>query len=167
VALNDLQNVVVNAAAVAETSGRARLCIGEDAGENSIVIGAETGSMTEVATTTIDEYVAQHRLGRVDVIKMDIEGAEPLALRGGRKLLCSDAAPVIILELNPKTLQQGGSSAEELLWLLSGLGYRFYPIATYGRETHDPWTNGFAAKPIHFARFRPLCRWKTDARVGV
>ena len=41
----------------------------------------------QVPATTLDETVAHLRLGRVDFIKMDIEGAERHALRGGRQTL--------------------------------------------------------------------------------
>jgi FkbM family methyltransferase len=37
--------------------------------------------------TTIDNLVAELKLGKVDLIKMDIEGAEPRALEGGRRTI--------------------------------------------------------------------------------
>ena len=40
--------------------------------------------MVELPLTTIDKMVSELNLARVDFIKMDIEGAEPNALRGGR-----------------------------------------------------------------------------------
>ena len=39
---------------------------------------------TRIPVTTIDKLVAELNLDRVDFVKMDIEGAEPRALRGGR-----------------------------------------------------------------------------------
>ncbi|MBI4874016.1 MAG: FkbM family methyltransferase [Acidobacteria bacterium] len=41
----------------------------------------------KVPLTTIDKLVAELKLDRVDLIKMDIEGAEPNALRGARETL--------------------------------------------------------------------------------
>ena len=46
------------------------------------VVEQPTGSTVEVETTTIDRVVRELRLPRVDVIKMDIEGAEREALKG-------------------------------------------------------------------------------------
>lgn len=43
--------------------------------------GASPGSAS-VLTTTVDEFVAQRGLGRVDFIKLDVEGAEGNVLRG-------------------------------------------------------------------------------------
>lgn len=43
--------------------------------------------VTKVPLTTIDELVRDLKIERVDYIKMDIEGAEPNALRGARETL--------------------------------------------------------------------------------
>lgn len=45
------------------------------------------GKTVQAPLTTIDRLVADLKLERVDFIKMDIEGAEPNALRGGRGTL--------------------------------------------------------------------------------
>ena len=45
----------------------------------------ETG--TQVKTTTIDIYMEQNNLQRLDMIKMDIEGSEVPALKGGAKAI--------------------------------------------------------------------------------
>jgi len=42
-------------------------------------------SQQAVTVTTIDELAAQHKLPRIDFIKMDIEGAEGAALRGAEQ----------------------------------------------------------------------------------
>jgi FkbM family methyltransferase len=41
----------------------------------------------EVKTETIDDFVSENSLGRVDFIKMDIEGAEPEALAGAAQTI--------------------------------------------------------------------------------
>ena len=45
------------------------------------------GPEVEVETTTIDQLVDELRLPRVDVLKLDIEGAERDALKGARSTL--------------------------------------------------------------------------------
>lgn len=54
-----------------------------DAGPSSKIenepFEGQTGSAT---TVTIDEFVTSNRISRVDFIKMDIEGSEPIALQG-------------------------------------------------------------------------------------
>jgi FkbM family methyltransferase len=41
------------------------------------------GAASSVATVTLDEFVEDRGLERVDFVKMDVEGAEPNVLRGG------------------------------------------------------------------------------------
>lgn len=156
IALNGLANVVINEAAVSDQSGETTLYFEEDAGENSILSNGVSTPSVKVPTVTLDEHVCRHGLTRVDVMKVDIEGAELMALRGGRALLSQDNAPLLILEVNPKTLAFSGSSVEELYGLLGEYGYRYYPIATYGLRTPIPWTNGIAAKPCHRESLRVL-----------
>jgi FkbM family methyltransferase len=160
-ALNGLENVELNVVAVSDSVGQAVLHVtqSDNFGENTILHGVADAPGTaglRVTTVTLDEYAARHSLGGVDVIKIDIEGAEPLALQGGRNLLSGDHAPILIVEANPRALAMGGSSLDELLGLIRSFGYTFYNIATYGRQTEDPWVNGLAAKPFHMDHHRAL-----------
>ncbi len=52
------------------------------AADTFVIERKETTSDVKVPLTTIDKLVAELKLPRVDYIKMDIEGAEPNALRG-------------------------------------------------------------------------------------
>lgn len=59
----------------------------------------------------------------VNFIKIDIEGAEPLALRGAQALLQTDR-PIILSELNPIQLKQvSGCSAAEFVSQVESYGY--------------------------------------------
>jgi FkbM family methyltransferase len=48
---------------------------------------ASSGKGIQVETESIDEFVSKNSLPRVDFIKMDIEGAEPEALRGAEQTI--------------------------------------------------------------------------------
>jgi FkbM family methyltransferase len=161
VALNGLTNVVVNEVAVSDGVGETVLmCPDPDnPGENTIVsTGADSRPTTSVPvkTTTIDAYLAERGVNRVDLVKIDIEGAELLALRGGAAMLARDDAPLFIMELNPRTQSYGGAGSGDLLGLLQQYGYAFYPIATYYSDGPNPVTNGVVAKPAHWDRFPEL-----------
>jgi FkbM family methyltransferase len=64
---------------------------GHDVGFNSAGYGTAIvepqASADAVKTVTIDDLVEEHRLRRVDFIKLDIEGAEAFALLGAEKTL--------------------------------------------------------------------------------
>lgn len=59
----------------------------------------------------------------VSFIKMDIEGAEALALRGAKELLTADR-PRVLAEINPEQLLKvSGASAEELIADMASIGF--------------------------------------------
>jgi len=71
---------------------------------------------TQVACRRLDTAVAEERLPPPDVIKIDVEGAEGLLLRGAAGLL-RDRTPRLLLELH------GAAVARDVLAWLHGLGY--------------------------------------------
>ena len=84
----------------------------------------------EVRTVRLDELLAAET---VDVIKIDIEGHEPLALRGAEGLL-RRCRPVILMEFSPgNIINIAQTRPEDLLAFLRGLGYRWQVIGADGR----------------------------------
>ena len=79
IALNRLQNVVVHAAAVSAEPGEALLYVaGRGSGTNSLLRGlvkGDTGVSVAVATIRLDDLL-ERAGGQVDLMKMDVEGAE-------------------------------------------------------------------------------------------
>lgn len=89
-------------------------------GSSSLKPGTETG--IEVEALPLDVYATRHDLQRVDLISLDVEGAEPAALAGMRR---------VIERFRPK-LQVSIYHRREHLWELPFQvaamcpGYRFY-----------------------------------------
>jgi len=77
----------------------------------------------EVQCTTLDAYFSAGE--KVDVIKMDVQGAEAAAFRGMRRVLQDNQAVKVIWELSPSQLKEAGSSASEVLQWLEELGFAF------------------------------------------
>jgi hypothetical protein len=63
----------------------------------------------------------------IDLLKIDIEGAELSALIGGIELI-SDSKPTIVAELLRKWMKQFGSHPQDIVNLLKPLGYSMYAI---------------------------------------
>ncbi len=62
----------------------------QNSAADTVVMRPENGREgPRVPLTTIDKFVAELKLERVDYIKMDIEGAEQNALRGGRETIAT------------------------------------------------------------------------------
>lgn len=79
----------------------------------------------ETEVTTLDSFFQQYPDCRISLIKMDIEGAELLALRGARKLL-EEHRPVILYEENEGAYRAFGYTVEEVRNFLSAFGYRLH-----------------------------------------
>ncbi|HEX6386907.1 MAG TPA: FkbM family methyltransferase, partial [Anaerolineae bacterium] len=77
-----------------------------------------------VRTMPADACLAELSIERVDVIKMDIEGAEVSALRGLRQTIGNSPGITLIMEYNPQALKAFGFRPEEALSEVRGLGFQ-------------------------------------------
>jgi FkbM family methyltransferase len=85
------------------------------------------GAVMEVPMVTIDQIVPEEK--RIGLVKMDIEGNEPFALRGMARILERDR-PILFTEFLPHAM--GVKPAEHLPWLRS-LGYELYEVGEFLR----------------------------------
>jgi hypothetical protein len=90
--LNDLTNVTIVEAAVSERGGVARFASGES---NSMGRLAEAGN-TDVQTVSLDEFCAQAGIDCPDLIKLDIEGGESLALKGAARVIEQGKSTILL-----------------------------------------------------------------------
>ena len=73
----------------------------------------------------LDDYVVEHAIEQVRLIKLDVDGHECQVLRGAQNILKTHR-PVIVMELAPYTLGEAGESLEELLGILTEADYSLY-----------------------------------------
>lgn len=76
-----------------------------------------------VSLTTLDKFVAEHRIQTLAFLKADIEGWEHHMLRGGIRTL-ERLRPPMLLEMSSAFLARAGSTPAEVWDLLRPLGYR-------------------------------------------
>ena len=125
-AARNRSNVEVIEAALGDTTGTADLYADpayapEDAGVRSQY---GTGPLVQtIPVTTFDAWAQTAGLDRLDVVKIDVEGAEPLVIRGMRASLARLRPRALIVEMKAATLQRAGTDATMLRQLLQGSGY--------------------------------------------
>lgn len=61
-----------------------------------------------VRTMPVDDFLAQQGIEQVDLVKMDIEGAEIGALRGMKRTIANSPTLVLVMEYNPQALKAFG-----------------------------------------------------------
>ncbi|MEO8149871.1 MAG: FkbM family methyltransferase [Bacteroidia bacterium] len=66
---------------------------------------------------TLDQYVSQHQIKNMHLIKIDVEGFETNVLRGAMQTL-TNFKPILYIELSDQNLKRAGSSSIELIKLL-------------------------------------------------
>lgn len=124
-ALNPDRTIILEPVAISDSDESVVLFTDGDDGNSPSLVHQrdETGSVT-VSARSLDSLMAEGRLPRPTVIKLDIEGAEILALRGAKQLLRSPGRPrALFIEVHNTFLPGFGSSAEEVNSLLEEYGY--------------------------------------------
>ena len=103
--LNDFSAPITVHAALSNKVGSAVLDFSDGVGFGSIVRDFGNRDTLKVTTTTIDSVVGNANLKKVDFIKLDIEGAELMALEGATNTL-KNLKPTVCLECeNDRVLQ--------------------------------------------------------------
>ena len=131
VSLNGYANVRVFQRAVGDRTGEAMLylCSNNKADHRIYAKGALGERRTvPVGIVRLDDLVAEHALPSPDVIKVDIQGAEQLAVEGMRQTLAQNHHVVVFLELWPWGIHQAGGHARDLLRTLRAMGFAVYEL---------------------------------------
>ena len=129
--LNNLNNILINNLALWNKSNEKLIFEGEDALASTVEAG--TSSANVLHTITIDDYVAQNKVGKVDLLMIDVEGSEIKVLQGAVEMLKQNK-PVVVFETHSlyddwsNGLQNSPSAT-----LMKELGYEVFAV----REFHQ------------------------------
>lgn len=125
VEINSYSQVSINQKAVSNKNGKTQLYIcSYDTGHHTInkydgIDAYSRGRFTEekaieIETVTLDSFL-EGKTNHVDVIKMDVEGAEMLALLGMDKTLRKNDKIKMFIEFFPLLIEKMGSSPEKFI----------------------------------------------------
>lgn len=150
ITLNNSQNIMVEQLAVSDARGEAQF---STAGNNSsLVLTGKSGNVV-VETVALDEYVLSRGISKVDFLIVDVEGAEPLVLKGARRTLQTSVS-FLLMEVIDDFLRQANSSAEELIQDVVAIGFHPYIITRRGLIA---WAPGRTSETLNmFFSKRPL-----------
>ena len=124
--INNLGNVTIYPYALSNKKGKVRLFLDKkNLGNVSLRAGnipaQDLGGSAEAEAHTLDEYFENEK---IDFIKIDVQGAEELVLKGGERTLKNNKLKMI-MEFWPYGLKNMGADPLEFLEWLSKLGFRF------------------------------------------
>ncbi|MDP2948069.1 MAG: FkbM family methyltransferase [Chloroflexota bacterium] len=131
---NGFTNIEPVQQAVSSRSGPLPLLIGQGgSGTHSLFSNRETSEQSiPVQATTLDDFFEQRLWPRIDVIIMDIQGAEMEALEGMTRLLQKLDSLTLIVEFAPFALEAASVTPMAFLERLQQLGFNVEVILDSG-----------------------------------
>jgi FkbM family methyltransferase len=155
--LNQLSEVQCRQLALADRSGTTTFFMATHGNSGGSGLASRPGveEPVEVTLATLDQYCEEQRLGQVDFMKVDVEGAETLVFSGGRCILGATYAPAIMFESHAANVALFGRTQSEVRQQLESLGYqifRFDGKLLLRVVTDELNEDLFAFKPYHFER---------------
>jgi len=145
VILNGFQNVHCIQKALSDSNDVRPLFVATDGFDdyNSFAkpITAASFVTEKVACLTWDSFAVQEDLiGKVTMMKIDVEGWESHVLQGGVSFFSRDDAPVLQVEFTDEASLAAGSSCRQLYCLLEKLGYKMF--------RYDPYRRNIISEPL-------------------
>jgi FkbM family methyltransferase len=119
---NSLRNIVLKQTCVSDHVGTLSFYKHKDSAKSSIVDRGEKLSVT-LPSDPLDNLVPADT--KIDILKVDVEGAELSVLRGGRTVFTDQRRPsVVIIEVFD--VRDNTDKSEGIREVLEGYGYKFY-----------------------------------------
>ena len=121
--------VTIVEGAVMEADAPVTLNVRTDHVWNSVLSNGEAGiapgamSQVQVKGLRLDSFAAQNSIDHVDLLKLDIQGAELKALAGAEGLLRDGKISVVQLEMNFQNLYAGQADLQSVSQLMFRHGY--------------------------------------------
>jgi FkbM family methyltransferase len=119
---NSLRNIVLKQTCVSDHVGTLSFYKHKDSAKSSIVDRGEKLSVT-LPSDKLDNLIPADT--KIDILKVDVEGAELSVLRGGRVVFSDQRRPsVVIIEVFD--VRDNTDKSEGIREVLEGYGYKFY-----------------------------------------
>ena len=132
--LNRARNVDVEGLAVGDSATEAELFVAElrNDGCNSLRPPGVPAERIPVRVVRLDDWLPQHKLPSVDLVKLDVEGGELAALQGASQSFQAGFRPIILAEVQDVRTEPWGYPAREIVRFLEHYSYRWFSLSKNG-----------------------------------
>ncbi len=104
--------------------------------------GRDDAISFQCRVVTLDSYMEENAVGEVNFVKVDIEGAEMMFLKGAKKLFAQKTPPICLMEMALQQTKNFGYLPNDLINFLGERAeYDFYKVDEF--ETRLTKINGF------------------------
>ena len=94
----------------------------------------DKGEPVRVSARTLDSLISDGTVAGCDVLKIDIEGAEPLALRGMGKLFAEHPPRAVLIEISESLLANFNVTPTQVIEFFTQQGYIWHRATAQGLE---------------------------------
>jgi FkbM family methyltransferase len=156
--LNGYKNIEVFQLALSDRDGEASLYLGDRCDYHSLLKGQpeRQAGIIAVKIRTLDSFLEELGQDRVDMIKVDVEGAELEVLRGARETLRRNPDIVLLLELHPLM----GVNPAEVCDFLRDMGLSLFQMSS---QFNAPARVHEKLSEVLVCRHPPASRWRGEA----
>ena len=128
-------NIFLNNVALGDRAGTVQMHTfdGLTSGHASLAAKANVNSSElDCKMITLDSYLAANRIEAVNFVKVDIEGAELMFLKGALRLFSQDVPPIFLMEMAVGQTGNFGYHPNELVEFIAQRGdYEFFAVDEY------------------------------------
>ena len=151
IARNAIVNIYLNECAVGNQKGSIQFYLHETPTMSALSHSDKTHQVVDVPVLTIDEYCHNNAIPTIDVIKIDVEGAELLVLLGAAEAIAR-FRPIIIVELHRRLSIHYGHTVEDTIRYLQDIQYALFT------QTHGLTID---------TRLAPLRNWNGERQIVI
>lgn len=121
IAANGYKSIKLFQIALFNKNGEMKLFMSEKSGHHSLVRNKGLGSIN-VPTMKLDDIITEQKIGKIDLIKIDVEGAEIQVLEGSFKLLAQQS-PKLLIDIHI-------IDRKKLFRMLENFGFKLFDYST-------------------------------------
>ena len=139
------ENVTLINVAVSEKAGKGKLYLCKtNNGDGRIFFSSSDPNRKtmDIDIIKIDDFIDNNDINRLDFVKIDIQGSEPLAIKGMANAL-KKFSPIVFTEFWPYGYNLAGFKSVEFIGIMHELGYRHRVIentCTQKDKTFNPYS---------------------------
>ncbi|MGV1100381.1 FkbM family methyltransferase [Thiovibrio sp. JS02] len=122
---NGLRNIELLRVGLSDKQQEMDIQIGEHSATLHVPGNKKLNFSEKIQLIPLDAYLGSHPLPRLDFIKIDVDGHEPLFLEGAKEAL-QRHEPIILLEISHMHYLNAGYNAWDFYKLLKNQGYYIY-----------------------------------------
>lgn len=137
--LNNLKNIHLCCMALSDKRGSFEFLVNEQSpATNRLCLDSmrDNHEVIQVISETLDAFCHENKIEVIDILKIDVEGAELYVLKGAEELLLQRKIKLIFLEICPENISELSIKIDEIFSFLVSHGYSGSYMDNWGNLNH-------------------------------